>query len=77
MPGTALTKQERRLRGLLYANAVLAFAFVVYYLASGIADNAEFRFVINSTAKDGLFLLISLLGAADVRRRGWMALLHP
>jgi choline dehydrogenase-like flavoprotein len=75
VPGTALTPAERRLRGLLYANAVLALAFIVYYVASGVADAAEFRFVVNSTAKDGLFLLISLVGAADVRRRGWLALL--
>jgi choline dehydrogenase-like flavoprotein len=74
VPGTALTKAEQRLRWLLYAHAALSFAFVVYYLAGGAFDSSEFRFVDNSTAKDGLFCLISLLAAADVRRRGWLAL---
>jgi choline dehydrogenase-like flavoprotein len=62
------------LRFLLYAHAALSFGFVVYYLVSAIADSAEFRFVVNSTAKDGLFVVVSLLAAADVRRRGWLAL---
>jgi choline dehydrogenase-like flavoprotein len=70
----ALTKQERWLRGFLYAHAALSLLFVVYYLVSAIADSAELRLVVNSTAKDGLFLGLSLLAAADVRRRGWLAL---
>lgn len=74
MTGTELTRAEQRLRWLLYAHAALSFGFVVYYLAGGAFDSAEFRFVVNSTAKDGLFCLISLLAAADVRRRGWLAL---
>jgi choline dehydrogenase-like flavoprotein len=69
-----LTPEERRLRGLLYLNAVIAIAFVALYLAGGIADGEQFRFVVNSVAKDGLFALLSLLAAADVRRRGWLAL---
>jgi choline dehydrogenase-like flavoprotein len=76
VPGTALTKAEKRLRILLYVNVGLSLAFVVYYLASGAWDSAEVRFVVNSTAKDGLFIVISLLAAADVRRRGWLALVQ-
>jgi choline dehydrogenase-like flavoprotein len=67
-----LTSPERRLRALLYAHAVLSVGFVAYYVAGGIVEHQEFRFVINSATKDGLFVLVSVLAAADVRRRGWM-----
>jgi choline dehydrogenase-like flavoprotein len=69
-----LTRSERWLRALLYLNAVLAIAFVGVYLAEAIWDDAQFRFVVNSIAKDGLFAALSLLGAAHVRRYGWTAL---
>ena len=70
-----LTPAERRLRWLLYGNAALAIAFVAIYLAGAIWDGEQFRFVVNSVAKDGLFAVLCLLGAAHVRRHGWMALL--
>ena len=71
----SLTREERRLRGLLYFNAALALAFVAVYVAGALWDGEAFRFVVNSVAKDGLFAVLCLLGAADVRRRGWLALL--
>jgi choline dehydrogenase-like flavoprotein len=70
-----LTPAEQRLRVLLLANAVIAVAFVAIYLAGAIWDGEQFRFVVNSVAKDGLFAALCLLGAANVRRNGWMALL--
>ncbi len=70
-----LTAAERRLRWLLYGNAAIALAFVAIYLAGALWDGEQFRFVVNSVAKDGLFAALSLLGAAHVRRHGWFALL--
>ncbi|MGH2968659.1 MAG: hypothetical protein ACRDK0_06290, partial [Solirubrobacteraceae bacterium] len=70
-----LTPQERRLRWLLLANAAIALAFVGVYFAGALWDDEQFRFVVNSVAKDGLFAALSLLGAAHVRRHGWFALL--
>ena len=70
-----LRREERRLRFLLWVNAVLAIAFVAVYLAGAIWDGEQFRFVVNSIAKDGLFAALCLLGVTDVRRRGWTALM--
>ena len=70
-----LTREERRLRTLLWINAALALAFIAIYLAGALWDGEQFRFVVNSVAKDGLFAAICVLGAVDVRRRGWTALL--
>jgi choline dehydrogenase-like flavoprotein len=70
-----LTRAERRLRLLLWINAVLALAFIAVYLAGAVWDDEPFRFVVNSVAKDGLFAALCLLAIADVRRRGWLALL--
>jgi choline dehydrogenase-like flavoprotein len=67
-----LTRAERRLRALLVAHAILSTGLALTYLASGDTDPATF--IANSFAKDLLFVAASVLGAADVRRRGWMAL---
>ena len=66
-----LTPAERRLRGLLVAHAILSAALACGYIASG--DTDTFAFIANSFAKDVLFVLLSAIGAADVRRFGWMA----
>ena len=60
---------------LLYVNAALALAFVGIYVAGALWDEEPFRFVVNSVAKDALFAALCLIGAADVRRHGWLALL--
>jgi choline dehydrogenase-like flavoprotein len=67
-----LTSQERRLRGLLVAHAVWSALLAVGYLVGG--DTASLGFLPNSFAKDVLFVALSAIGAADVRRRGWTAL---
>jgi choline dehydrogenase-like flavoprotein len=67
----SLLPAERRLRGLLWAHAALSVAFAVGYIAGG--EVSTLGFIPNSVAKDGLFAVLSLLGAADVRRRGWAA----
>jgi choline dehydrogenase-like flavoprotein len=67
-----LTRAERRLRALFVGHAILSVGLAGTYLASGDTDPATF--IANSFAKDLLFVAVSVLGAADVRRRGWMAL---
>jgi choline dehydrogenase-like flavoprotein len=67
-----LTRAERRLRGLFVGHAILSVSLAFTYLASG--DTHPATFIANSFAKDLLFVAVSVLGAADVRRRGWMAL---
>jgi len=64
---------ERRLQLLLAGHAVLSAALACLYLASG--DTGVLGALPNSFAKDALFVALSALGAADVRRRGWFALL--
>ena len=56
--------------------------FTVFFLAQallypvlGLFGSAEFPFVANSFAKDGLFCALCFIAAADVRRNGWAALL--
>jgi choline dehydrogenase-like flavoprotein len=72
VPGE-LTSAERRLRWLLIAHAIWSFVLAVGYIVGG--DTATAAFIPNSFAKDILFVVISALGAADVRRRGWAALI--
>jgi choline dehydrogenase-like flavoprotein len=67
-----LTSAERRLRLLLILHAVWSFILAVGYVVGG--DTTTAAFIPNSFAKDILFVAISALGAADVRRRGWAAL---
>jgi choline dehydrogenase-like flavoprotein len=62
------TRQERQLRWALAALGVLSAAFIVMYLVGGLLGTAEYPFVVNSTAKDGLFVLLCLLAMADIRR---------
>ena len=68
-----LSTQERWLRNLLAAHAVWSAVLAGAYLWGG--DTTTLGFMPNSFAKDALFVVLSALGAADVRRRGWMALL--
>jgi choline dehydrogenase-like flavoprotein len=67
-----LTKPERRLRWLLIAHGIWSAVLACGYLAGG--DTATLGFLPNSFGKDVLFVALSLIGAADVRRWGWTAL---
>ena len=67
-----LKPAERRLRWLLIGHAILSAILAVAYIVDGNTRTAAF--IPNSFAKDVLFVVISALGAADVRRRGWAAL---
>jgi len=68
----ALNFEERRLRVLLIAHAIWSALLACGYLAGG--DTGTFAFMPNSFAKDMLFVALSAIGAADVRRFGWTAL---
>ena len=65
---------ERRLRLLLAGHAILSAVLACGYIVERRHRRAR-RFMPNSFAKDMLFVALSVLGAADVRRRGWTALL--
>ena len=62
---------ERRLRVLLIAHAIWSAALAIGYVVGG--DTATLGFIPNSFAKDTLFVVLSAVGAADVRRFGGMA----
>jgi choline dehydrogenase-like flavoprotein len=70
-----LTAQERRFELLLRFFTAFFLAQALLYPALGLFGSAEFPFVANSFAKDGLFCALCFLAAGDVRRNGWMALL--
>jgi hypothetical protein len=70
-PSRPLTKAEKHLRVLFIAHAVLSALLAVSYLAGG--ATGVVTALPNSFAKDVVFVVLSVLGAADVRRRGWMA----
>ncbi len=71
MRAEELTREEIRLRRFAVAFAVLFVVLAAGYLLQGFFAGAEFPFVANSTAKDGLFALLCWVGAADVRRNLW------
>jgi choline dehydrogenase-like flavoprotein len=71
-PTSDLTKPEKRLFWLLLGHAVWSAGAACLYVVE--ADTTMLGFVPNSFAKDILFATVSLLGAADVQRRGWLAL---
>ena len=71
MAAEELTREEVRLRRFAIAFAALFAILAIGYLLQGFFAGAEFPFVANSTAKDGLFALLCWVGAADVRRNLW------
>ena len=52
---------------------VFVVSILSIYLGGGFIGDADFPFVANSVTKDGLFLALSLLAIADMRRFGWLA----
>lgn len=50
----------------------VVFALLVcFYVALGLFANAEYPFVANSAAKDGLFATLCIVAANDIRRFSW------
>jgi choline dehydrogenase-like flavoprotein len=68
-----LTAPERRLELVLRILTVAFLAQALIYPILGLAGPAEFPFVANSFAKDGLFCVLCFLAAGDVRQNGWAA----
>ena len=72
---TTLNSRECWLRRVLIGFAGLFAVFVGLYLLRGLDGKANFPFVVNSVTKDGLFLVLALIAAANLRRFGWLTLL--
>jgi choline dehydrogenase-like flavoprotein len=70
-----LKPQERRFELWLRVFTGLFLGQALLYPVLGLVGSAEFPFVANSFAKDGLFCALCFLAAGDVRRNGWAALL--
>ncbi len=68
-----LTPQERRFELWLRFFTLFFLGQALIYPISGLFGSAEFPFVANSFAKDGLFCVLCFLAAGDVRRNGWMS----
>jgi choline dehydrogenase-like flavoprotein len=70
-----LTAHEWFLRIGLGILAVVFAGFMVAYLVDGVNGGGRFPFVANSVTKDGLFLSITLIAIANLRRFGWLTVL--
>ena len=68
----ALSTSERWLRGVLIAHAIWSALLALGYIVDG--DTRTLVSLPNSFAKDALFVMISAVAAADVRRFGGLAL---
>jgi choline dehydrogenase-like flavoprotein len=66
-----LTAPERRLELALRFFAVFFLAQALLYPVLGLFASAEFPFVANSFAKDGLFCVLCFIAAGNVRQNGW------
>ena len=73
MQTTELTAPERRLELVLRILTVAFLAQALIYPVLGLFGPAEFPFVANSFAKDGLFFILCFIAAGDVRQNGWAA----
>ena len=67
--GGTVSTAELWLIRLLWFHAALSVLFIVMAWRDGIVEDADLRFVVNTTAKDGLFAVVSVLAATDARRR--------
>jgi hypothetical protein len=73
--GTEVSTAEKWLIGILWLHAALSVLFVVMAWRDGIVEDADLRFVVNTTAKDGLFAVVSVIGAVNARWRLQIVLL--
>ncbi len=71
MQAPELTAPERRLELVLRIFVVLFLGQALLYPVLGLFGSAEFPFVANSFAKDGLFCVLCFIAAGDIRRNGW------
>ena len=68
---TELTRAEVVLTRVLTVLGVVFALLVGYYVGLGVFANAEYPFVANSAAKDGLFAALCIVAANDIRRFTW------
>src|SRR5262245_42814339 len=67
--GTEISTVEKWLIGILWFHAALSVLWIVLAWRDGIVEDADLRFVVNTTAKDGLFAVLSVIAALNARRR--------
>jgi hypothetical protein len=67
--GAEISTIEKVLVVVLWIHAGLSLLFVAMAWRDGIVEDADLRFVVNTTAKDGLFAVLSVTAAVNARRR--------
>ena len=67
--GAEISTAEKWLIGILWFHAALSVLFAAMAWRDGIVEDADLRFVVNTTAKDGLFAVLSVIAALNARRR--------
>ena len=67
--GAQLSTSERWLVRALWAHAVLSGQWIALAWRDGIAEDADLRFVVNTTGKDGLFVTMSVVAARNAALR--------
>jgi hypothetical protein len=67
--GAEISTIEKILVIVLWIHAGLSVLFVAMAWRDGIVEDADLRFVVNTTAKDGLFAVLSVTAAINARRR--------
>jgi hypothetical protein len=73
--GSEVSTAEKWLIGILWFHAALSVLFVAMAWRDGIVEDADLRFVVNTTAKDGLFAVMSVIAALNARWRLQIVLL--
>ena len=67
--GGAVSTADVWLIRLLWLHAALSVLFVLMAWRDGLVEDADLRFVVNTTAKDGLFAAVSVSAALTARWR--------
>jgi hypothetical protein len=65
----AVSPWEKVLIVVLVIHAALSIGFVALAWRDGIVERADLRYVVNTTGKDGLFAIISIVAVVDHGRR--------
>ena len=71
----AVSAWEKVLIVVLVIHAALSIGFVALAWRDGIVERADLRYVVNTTGKDGLFAIISVVAVFDHGRRLFCVLL--
>ena len=71
----SVTPEERQLRGLVAVIGLISAGFIVTYVATAVTYDSRYPFVANSLAKDALFVVLAIIGVADIRRYAYTSVL--